>query len=85
MECQVRDSLGQYADAPQITITVTEPQVAGQGPSQTTAALDETNSALQNIPLISAIVIVVIVVAVVAIIMAKKRKPKQSGSEAAIK
>jgi hypothetical protein len=83
--CQVRDSVNQYADAPEITITVTEPQLVGLGPSQATAPPAETNPILQNIALISAILVVVIVVVAVAIIATKKREPKQPTIEAATK
>jgi hypothetical protein len=83
--CQVRDSVNQYADAPEITITVTEPQLAGQGLSQATTAPAETSPILQNIALISAILVVVIVIVAVAIITIKKRKLKQPNSKAATK
>ena len=83
--CQVRDSVNQYADAPEITITVTEPQLVGQGPSQATTAQAETSPILQNIALISAILVVVIVIVAVAIFAIKKRKLKQPNSKAATK
>ncbi len=79
--CQVRDSVNQYADAPEITIIVTEPQLVGQAPPQATTAPAETSPILQNIALISAILVVVVVIVAVAIIAIKKRKLKQPNSK----
>jgi hypothetical protein len=78
--CQVRDSLSEYASAPEIILTATanEPTLVGQAPSQPATASAENSSDLQNIALISAIVIVVSVIGAGAIIVTRKRKPKQS-------